>query len=175
MRWQSIAVAAGLAAPPVLLAAAVWPEESSADAGFPEAEAELSPGDRDQGTTNGISSTDYLITGEGPMRIDVDGPAFDPTLTLVDPDTGEQLAYNDDSNGLNPSLTVELDEGESVRAQVRSLSGPPGGRFTISVVGGVNLEDLGQGGGQDGIIVGGSGEVIISRPAPAPPTTIVEG
>jgi hypothetical protein len=135
VRWQSVAVAAGLAAPPLLLAAAVWPDPGGEGTGSSAGvEGELGPGDDDRAGTDGLSSTDFLVTGPGVLRIDVDGPTFDPTLTLVDPDTGEQLDYNDDSDDLNPSLTVELDEGETVRAQVRSLGGPPGGSFTIRVV-----------------------------------------
>jgi hypothetical protein len=157
VRWQPFAVAVGLAAPPVLLAIAVWPSASAERAGFDDPEAELTAGDAERGSTNGLSSTDYLITGQGVLRIDVDGPTFDPTLTLVDPETGDQLDYNDDSNGLNPSLTVELDEGESVRAQVRSLGGPPGGAFRISVT------DAGDGGG---VVDDGGGE------AGGPATTV---
>jgi hypothetical protein len=158
VRWQPFAVAAGLAVPPVVLALAVWPSAASdgRGAGFDDAEAELTAGDDERGTTNGLSSTDYLISGAGVLQIDVDGPTFDPTLTLVDPETGAQLDYNDDTNGLNPSLTVELEDGETVRAQVRSLGGPPGGAFTISVtaLGGDGVEGGGDGSATTAAAVG---------------------
>jgi hypothetical protein len=137
VRWQPFAVAALLAAPPVALLGAVWPSSAEpaggggAAAGDPE--EELTAGEDAEGATNGISSTDFLITGEGELRIDITGPVFDPTLTLIDPDTGDQLDFNDDSNGLDPSLTVNLGDGGSVLAQVRALGGPPGGPFTIAV------------------------------------------
>lgn len=135
MRWQPVAVAAALAAPPVALLAAVWPSSAEpANGGTTgDPEAELEAGETDEGATNGVSSTDYLVTGGGRLRIDVDGPGFDPTLTLVDPDSGQQLDFNDDADGLNPSLEIDLGDGGSVLAQVRSLGGPPGGTFTISI------------------------------------------
>lgn len=148
-----MALTAALLAPPVLLAAAVWPEGgiSVGGGGDDEVEAELGEGDSESATTNGVTSTNFLIVGPGQLRIDVLGPDFDPTLTLVDPDSGEQLAYNDDFVDLNPSLAVQLDDGESVLAEVRSLGGPPGGRFEISVSATEDLPDAGSGvdGGSD--------------------------
>jgi len=173
MRWQPFAIAAGLAAPPVALAIAVWPSTSAAertDGATGEPEAELALGDSDRGTTNGVGSTDYLIVGPGFLRVDVDGPGFDPTLTFVDPESGEQVDYNDDTNGLNPALAVELEDGESVLAQVRSLGGPPGGAFTITVS---ELDD----GAQESVLDAEIGAIEEQRRGPAGgvPTTIVIG
>ena len=173
MRWQPFAIAAGLAAPPVALAIAVWPSTSAAeraDGATGEPEAELALGDSDRGTTNGIGSTDYLIVGPGLLRVDVDGPGFDPTLTFVDAESGEQIDYNDDTNDLNPALAIELDDGESVLAQVRSLGGPPGGAFTITVS---EFDEE----AQQGILDAEIGAVVEQRQAGAggAPTTIVIG
>lgn len=173
MRWQPFAVTAALLAPPVLLAVAVWPAGGIGGDGD-GVEAELGEGDSEVATTDGFTSTDFLIVGPGQLRIDVEGPGWDPTLTLVDPDSGEQLAYNDDFVDLDPSLAVELDEGETVRAQVRSLTGPPGGRFEISVSA---TDDLPDAGGAVGGGAGGGGPVA---PPPLLPgqeteTTIVLG
>ena len=138
MRWQPFAVVAALAAPPLLLAVLVWPSGASAvDAGGDDDEvaAELHPGDSEQGTVSGSASADYLIVGNGenPVRIDVDGAVgLDATLTLVDPESGESLDYNDDTNELDPQLVIDLDDGETVRAEVRSLGGNAGS-FEISV------------------------------------------
>ena len=175
VRWQPLAVAAGFAAPPLLLAVLVWPDPAPAGgASGSDVEAELEVGDTDRGATNGVSSVDYLISGEGIIRIDVDGPTFDPTLTLVDTESGEQLDYNDDTNGLNPSLTVDLDEGEEVRAQVRSLGGPPGGAFTIRVVEGDAGDAVGGAGvGGDSGIDGGGSRILTTIPPDAVPTTVV--
>jgi hypothetical protein len=153
VRWQPIAVTAALLAPPVLLAAAVWPEGGIGGDGGDDVEAELGEGDSEVATTDGFTSTDFLIVGPGQLRIDVEGPGWDPTLTLIDPDSGEQLAYNDDFQDLNPSLAVQLDDGEVVRAQVRSLGGPPGGRFEISVSATEDLPDVD--GDDVGVGVGG--------------------
>jgi hypothetical protein len=167
VRWQPLAVAAGFAAPPILLAAMVWPEPSPAGgASTNDVEAELEVGDTDRSATNGLSSVDYLVRGDGIVRIDVDGPAFDPTLTLVDAESGEQLDYNDDTNGLNPSLVVELDEGEEVRVQVRSLGGPPGGAFTIEVVEADASDAVGAG-------ADGDGGILATIPPEVAPTTVV--
>jgi hypothetical protein len=154
MRWQSLAVGAGLLLPPVALAAAVWPDDASGQGPRGgEIEAELAPGDEDTATSNGVSSIDFLVTGPGTLTIDVEANDFDPTVTTVDPDSGRQLDYNDDrgDGSLNSRLVVDLGDGESVVAQVRSLNGPPGGRFTIAVSGGGDGDgDDGDDGGDDG-------------------------
>lgn len=138
-RWQPIAVLAGLAAPPVALAVLVWP--ASAPAGGSrdgEVEATLSAGDAADGSVSGTLSRDYEIVGDGgPVRITVAGiPGFDATLTLIDPDSGDQIGFNDDASDGNrdAELTVELGPDETVIAEVRSLGGAPGD-FTISVEG----------------------------------------
>jgi hypothetical protein len=149
VRWQPFAVTAALLAPPVLLAAAVWPDGGIGGGGG--IEAELGEGDSETSTTDGLSSTDFLVVGPGQLRIDVAGGDFDTTLTLVDADSGEHIAFNDDVEGWDPSLVVELDEGASVRAQVRSFDGSPG-RFVISVSAADDAPELGEGAGAGGTV-----------------------
>ena len=50
----------------------------------------------------GIASFEITATDDGPVRIDVLGGGRDPTLTVLD-DDGEQLAFNDDTDGLDAS------------------------------------------------------------------------
>lgn len=138
-RWQPIAVLAALATPPVALAILVWPSHAAAGGGGgggsdDEIQATLGPGESADGTVSGTFSSDYeiLAEGSGVLRISVVGNGLDSTLTLVDPDSGNDLDFNDDTNGLDPQLLVELEDGESVIAEVRSLNGEPGA-FVISV------------------------------------------
>jgi hypothetical protein len=172
VRWQPIAVAAALAAPPVALAILVWPTDASAGGGGGsdgEIEASLAPGDSADGTVSGTLSADFEIVGDGsgPLVVRVAGGGLDSTLTLVDPESGDQLDYNDDTDGLDPALPVELDDGETVVAEVRSLGGEPGS-FTISVDLDDGSDDDGDGAGRDG-----GGGVRVFPPGPA--TTIVVG
>lgn len=137
-RWQPVAVAAALAAPPVMLTVLVWPSGAApAPPREDRVEASLGPGDAIDGNVSGTFSADYEIVGAGDrLRVAVAGDGgLDTTLTLVDPDTGEQLDFVDDTDGLDPALAVDLDDGDTVIAEVRSLSGRPGS-FTISVTAG---------------------------------------
>jgi hypothetical protein len=54
----------------------------------------------------------------------------DGTLTIRGED-GQELAFNDDTNGLDPELTYELGDDE-VTVEVRDLGGNPGA-FTLFV------------------------------------------
>lgn len=151
-------VAAGLLAPPLVLAVAVWPA-SAGDAGGGGGgsgeTSELAVGEEADGSLGAGGVTSYEITAEepGPVRIDVIGRSGDPTLTVVD-DDGSQLGFNDDTDGLDSSLELDLEAGQVVRAEVRSFSGEPLA-FTIRVA---------TGGGGD---AGGSGD-----PGPGPVTTV---
>jgi hypothetical protein len=137
-RWQPFAVLAALAAPPVALAVLVWPSNASASGGpgTDDVQATLHVGDAVDGDVSGTLTSDYEIVGDGsgPVRVSVVGvDQFDTTLTLVDPDSGDQIDFiDDDGDSLDPALSVDLDDGESAIAEVRSLGGEPGS-FTISV------------------------------------------
>lgn len=167
-RWQPFAVAVALAAPPVVLAILVWPTSVSADV---EVEATLAPGESADGSVSGTLSTDYEVVGDGsgPVRITVtaEEEGFDATLTLVDPDGGDR-GFNDDTNGVNPELTIDLDDGETVIAEVRSLNGPPG-NFTIRVATGDEDEVSTSGGGGGGR----DGGVRVFPPAPGGVATTI--
>lgn len=160
LRWQPFVVAAGLLAPPVVLAVAVWPASA---AGGGADDTELAVGDEATGTVGpgGVTSFEITATEAGRVRIDVLGGGSDPTLTLLD-DDGNQLDYNDDADGLDPSLQVDLDDGEVIHAEVRSFGGDAMA-FTIRVREAGGLDDPG-----DGDI--GTGPTAV--PAGGPVTTV---
>ena len=130
LRWQPFAVAAGLLAPPVGLAAWVWPASASAGS---DTDTALAVGDETDGTVapGGVATFEITADADGTVRIDVVGRGNDPTLTVVDED-GDQLGFNDDTDGLDSSLEVDLDAGQVVDAEVRSFGGEPMA-FTIRV------------------------------------------
>lgn len=132
LRWQPFVVAAGLLAPPVALAVAVWPASAS-DGSGEETDASLAVGEETDGTVagDGVVSFEVTATDDGPVRIDVLGRGSDPTLRIVD-EGGSELAFNDDSNGLDPSIEVDLEDGQVVHAEVRSFNGDVV-NFTIRV------------------------------------------
>ena len=167
LRWQPFAVAAGLLAPPVVLAVAVWPASASDGS---DTDTELAVGDETDGTVGpgGVASFEITAADDGSVRIDVLGRGNDPTLTVVDED-GSELAFNDDTDGLDSSVELDLDEGQVVTAQVRSFSGEPIA-FTIRVRA---AGDGGDGGGDAG--GGGFIDVQPAEPREGPATTIVRG
>lgn len=132
-RWQPFVVAAGLLAPPLGLAVAVWPASASGGDGGGGGDTELAVGDEADGTVGPGGMTDYEITADedGLVRIDVLGRGGDPTLTVRDED-GTELGFNDDADGLDSSVEVDLDAGQVVHAEVRSFSGEAMA-FTIRV------------------------------------------
>jgi hypothetical protein len=130
-RWQPFVVAAGLLAPPVVLAVAVRPA-AARDGEDGGDDTSLAVGEEAGGTVgSGVASFEITATEDGSVRIDVLGRGNDPTLTVVD-EEGDELAFNDDTDGLDPSIALDLDAGEVVHAQVRSFSGVPIA-FTIQV------------------------------------------
>lgn len=141
LRWQPFVVAAGLLAPPLGLAVAVWPASASGGDGG-DADTELAVGDDADGTVGPGGVTDYEITvdEDGAVRIDVLGRGGDPTLTVRD-DDGRELGFNDDTDGLDSSVEVDVDAGQVLHAEVRSFSGEAMA-FTIRV--------RSAGGGDDG-------------------------
>lgn len=124
LRWQPVAAIAGLAAPPVVLAALVWPAGAEGGAGGGDP-IELEIGEAADGQVLGNGVTTYELTAEvdGPVRIDVLGRGQDPTLTVVDAESGDELGFNDDTDGTDSRLVLDLEEGQVILAEVRSFDG----------------------------------------------------
>jgi hypothetical protein len=140
MWWQRVLVVLALAAPVVIVVVVAWPEEASEGEARPGAPAQV--GDVDAGDLADGVEVDVDVPAEGAARFAVVGTGtamtvraegrggFDSTLTVVDGD-GNQLAYNDDTVGLDPEVEVALDDGQEASVEVRSFSGEPG---TVVVV-----------------------------------------
>ncbi len=178
MRWlKGVAVTVLLAAPVALVALVAWPSSSEGRAEVRQVgsvpDGALVAGDSVGGDVNFGEVASYRVVGDGGnLRFNVTGaPGFDATLTAVD-DDGDQLAYNDDTNGLDPQVVVELGEGEEMTIEVRELGGNAGG-FTLEVTG-TDQEASDDGPGAD---AGGRGvPVPLPAPGPAgPATTVVVG
>ncbi len=131
-----------LAAPVVVVTAVAWPAPTPAVEGQDEEDIDtdtdggpLVPGDELDGEIafNGVVSYAVVGTGED-LVVGVQGDAIDTTLTVLDAESGTQLDYIDDANGLDPELQLSLDEGQEVTVEVRELGGQPG-TFTISLEG----------------------------------------
>jgi hypothetical protein len=68
----------------------------------------------------------FVVVGiGGPVTMRAEGNGFDSTLTVVDAD-GDQLAYNDDTDGLDPQVQFDLEVDEELTVEVRSFGGVPG-------------------------------------------------
>jgi hypothetical protein len=138
VRWVRRGLVVLLLAAPVLAVAAVaWPDGGGGGGGNLRREGSgpdgaLAAGDRIGGELGFGEVAGYEATGTGErLRIGVTGVGFDFTLTVVGED-GDQLAYNDDTNGLDPEVTIALAEGETATVEVRELGGRAAG-FTMSV------------------------------------------
>jgi hypothetical protein len=165
-RWQPFVVAAGLLAPPLGLAVAVWPASASGGDGG-DADTELAVGDDADGTVGpgGVTVYELTVAEDGAVRIDVLGRGGDPTLTVRD-DDGRELGFNDDTDGLDSSVEVDVDAGQVLHAEVRSFSGEAMA-FTIRV----RSAGAGDGGG-DGGGGGDDGREGDDEPSAGPDTTI---
>jgi len=138
MRWvRRASVVVLLAAPVLVVVVVAWPDDRSGGGGAPREEGSgpggaLVAGDAVGGEVGFGEVAEYRLIGDdGDVRVGVRGaPGFDATVTVVDAD-GDQVAYNDDSNGLDPEVGVEL-TGEELVVEVRELSGNAGG-FTVYV------------------------------------------
>jgi hypothetical protein len=136
VRWVRRAlVALLLAAPIVVVVVVAWPDEQPSAAGADRVRAEgtgpdgaLVAGDTIDDEIGFNEVAEYRLVGDGTVQIDVTGLS-DGTLTIRG-DDGSELAFNDDTNGLDPQLVFELEE--DVTVEVRDLGGTPG-RFTLSV------------------------------------------
>lgn len=147
-RWHSAAVrwvrcgfvALLLAAPVLVVVAVAWPDDRETGAVDDRTECEdgsgpdgaLVAGDRVTGELAFGGVARCRSVGEGvEVRIAASSRNADLTLTVVG-DDGEQLAYNDDDRGLDPAVTVDLDDGQAVDIEVRELGGAPTS-FTLTV------------------------------------------
>jgi hypothetical protein len=142
VRWVRRGLVVLLLAAPVLIVTAVaWPSDGDGNDGRDSDDVReegsgpdgaLVAGDTVEGRVGFGEVAEYRLVGdESRVRIDVAGvPPMDATLTVRDGD-GDELAYNDDTNGLDPQVTVELD-GEELTVEVREL-GNNAGSYTLSV------------------------------------------
>jgi hypothetical protein len=135
MWWQRALVALALAAPVLVVLVVAWPEGSGGDA-VPEVTLD-GVGDVDLGDLNEDDEVDVDVPAQGAARFTLVGTGaritvraegragFDSTLTVVD-EEGNQIAYNDDSNGLDPEVVVDLDDDQQASVEVRSFGGQSG-------------------------------------------------
>jgi hypothetical protein len=138
VRWvRRLLVVLLLAAPVVVVTVVAWPSGSSggggggarADGSGPD--GALVAGDTVEGEVGFGEVAEYRLVGDGRVRINVRGDQpFDATLT-VRTDDGEEVAYNDDTNGLDPEVVVDAGE-EPLIVEVREL-GSNAGSYTLSV------------------------------------------
>lgn len=182
LRWQPAVVALALAAPPVGLAVAVWPDSPGGGAaGTSTDPVPIGTSDQADGSINfqGVAVFEITADDDVTVRVDVLGGGSDPTLTIVD-DDGDQLGFNDDTDGLDPQVVVDLAAGDVVRAEVRSFSGDPMA-FTIrtatdDAAGGSTGDEVGTSSSGSGSAGGGSTAVPVPSPAGVPgtiaPTTV---
>jgi hypothetical protein len=139
MRWlRRLLVALVLAAPIAVVAALAWPgpDEDSQDVRREGSgpDGTLLVGDRVDGHVDPGGVADYpLAADQGAVRIAVRGVApFDATLAVLGPGDDE-LAYNDDTVGLDPEVEV-VSGGEELVVRVGGLGGNPGD-YTVVVDG----------------------------------------
>ena len=138
MRWvRRLLVVLLLAAPVVVVTAVAWPSSAGSGGGGGSREDGSGPdgalvaGDTVDGEVGFGEVATYRLVGDGPVRINVRGvQPFDATLT-VRSDEGAEIAYNDDTNGLDPEVIVEAGD-EPLTVEVRELGGNPGA-YTLSV------------------------------------------
>jgi hypothetical protein len=135
MWWQRALVAFALAAPVLVVLVVAWPEGSGGDA-VPEGTLD-GVGDVDLGDLAEDAEVDVDVPAQGAARFTLVGTGaritvraegragFDSTLTVVD-EEGNQIAYNDDSNGLDPEVVVDLDDDQQASVEVRSFGGQSG-------------------------------------------------
>ena len=134
VRWvRRVLVTLLLLAPIGLVAAVAWPDEGEDGDGVRDEGSgpggALVAGDTIQDQLGFGEVAVYRLVGDDEVVIDVTGLP-DGTLTVRDDDNRE-LAFNDDTNGLDPQVTVDPD-GRELRVEVRDLGGQAG-LFTLAV------------------------------------------
>ncbi|MDJ0899607.1 MAG: CARDB domain-containing protein [Xenococcus sp. MO_188.B8] len=78
---------------------------------------------------------DYLLVDLTPGKtivINLFSEEFDPYLQLINNDTGEIIAENDDDDGLNPQLIFIPEENINYLVRVTSFSSPETGNYTLT-------------------------------------------
>lgn len=96
----------------------------------------LNYGETIQGTAEGADLTYTLSAGSGDViALVLESNDFDPTLTLLD-SSGEQVAFNDDTIGLNSQIAYSVPEEGDYTVIVSSFDGEPQGNFSLIVIGG---------------------------------------
>ena len=138
VRWvRRLVVVLLLAAPVVVVTVVAWPSGSGSGGGRGTREDGSGPdgalvaGDTVEGELGFGEVASYRLVGDGQVRINVRGvQPFDATLTVRSDDGGE-IAYNDDTNGLDPEVVVEAGE-EPLIVEVRELGSNPG-TYTLFV------------------------------------------
>ena len=130
-------VALLLAAPVLVVAAVAWPsgdggggdDGTRAEGSGPD--GALVDGDEIDDRIGFGEVAEYRLVGDDEVTISVTGvPPMDATLTVRDAG-GREVAYNDDTNGLDPQVTVQL-HGEELTVEVREL-GSNAGAYTLRV------------------------------------------
>ena len=134
VRWvRRLLVTLLLLAPIGLVVAVAWPDDAEDDDAVRDEgsgpEGALVAGDTVQDQLGFGEVATYRLVVDDQVVIDVTGLP-DGTLTVRDDDGGE-VAFNDDTNGLDPQVTVNPD-GRELRVEVRDLGGQAG-LFTLSV------------------------------------------
>jgi hypothetical protein len=138
VRWlRRVLVVAVLLAPIAMVVAIARPDDGAAASGEVRgggsgADGVLLDGDRVHGDLGFGEAARYRATGDGPTRIGATGGGADLQITVRAVDGGTELASNDDTNGLDPEVTLDLDDGEPVDVEVRELGGNPAS-FTLYV------------------------------------------
>jgi hypothetical protein len=138
VRWvRRLLVVLLLAAPVVVVVLVAWPSgDGRASAGGTREDGSgpdgaLVAGDTVDGEVGFGEVASYRLVGDGRVRINVRGnQPFDATLTVRTDDRAE-VAYNDDTNGLDPEVVVDAGD-EPLIVEVREL-GSNAGTYTLSV------------------------------------------
>jgi hypothetical protein len=136
VRWVRRGLVAVLLAAPVAVVAVVARPGSGERADTRSEgsgpDGALVAGDRVHGELGFNAVAEYRLSGDGSVLVGVAGtPPFDATLTVRAGD-GDELAFNDDTNHLDPEVRVDLAAGDDVTVEVRELGGR-GGSYTIFV------------------------------------------
>ena len=89
-------------------------------------------------TRSGRYADDYRLTGITPgqqVRLNLDSPNFDPYVQLVNANTGQVLAFNDDANNtFNSQLSFTAQADTNYLVRVTSYQAGATGSYTLSAL-----------------------------------------